>query len=82
MLRTSPATCAENNPNVGPISATDQAAPPEYVEIMALERGFQEISVTRLGFQTAAQRVSIPKHPGHSAKMLRALDFFSRRLLI
>jgi len=49
---------------------------------MALERGFQEISVTRLGVQTAAQRVSILERPGHSAKMLRALGFFSRRLLI
>jgi hypothetical protein len=27
---------------------------------MALDRGFQEVSVTRLGYQTAKQRVSIP----------------------
>jgi hypothetical protein len=77
-----PATYAVKIPNVGPISTIDQAAPPEYVEIMALERGFQEISVTRLGFQTAAQRVSISEHFGQSAKLLRALGFFSRRLLI
>jgi hypothetical protein len=40
---------------------------------MALERGFQEISVTRLGCQTAAQRASILEHRFLPAKLLRAL---------
>jgi hypothetical protein len=49
---------------------------------MALERGFQEISVTRLGFQTAVQRVSIVEHLVQSAELLRALGFLLRLLLI
>jgi hypothetical protein len=82
MWRTSPATQAEKIPNVGPISVTDQAAPPEYVEVMALERGFQEISATRLGVQTAAQRVSTIEHLVQSAKLLQAPGFSSKLLLI
>jgi hypothetical protein len=73
MSQTSHVIYAEKIPDVGQISTIDQAAPPEHVNIMALERGFQEISVTRLGFQTAAQRVSFVEHRIQSAKLLRAL---------
>jgi hypothetical protein len=73
MWRTSPVIYAEKIPDVEQISTIDQAAPPEHVNIMALDRGFQEISVTRLGCQTATQRVSIVEHRIQPAKLLRAL---------